>query len=827
MKRFEYSEGSSNKFWEIGVTGVVVTTRWGRIGSDGSSKQQTCASAAAANAARDKLIAEKTRKGYQEVGGGRGKTIAAKVATKAATKAATKGASKAAPAAPSSTGPAAAPGRFGSGKIAPGELTITALRGASGRVGRLAMIGRTLLSVGEQCFASSDGKAVHRRTSPGTCYVLEAIDGAFYAAGHGIAVTSDAGATWKHFKAPTSGYLLALYRASDGTWWLGDGQGVVYWSARPDRGWKAAPFSLKGKVLSFRELDGKLVAIGAGGGGAWDGKKFRAFKGFQKIDVLTQITETPSGALVVIGDGGIAYRSVDRGATWKPVRTGTKYDLEACAWVAGALIVVGGGGTVLISVDEGKKFKELESDAWDTQWTICSWGDGAIFGGADGSLFRLASSKDPFWRGATDEFAPPPPTVDRDLVPRAATPAAEREKQHARLLREAVAASDAASAKQRAARPADAEPKLARMVEEEAGDDTGAIEVYADWLQGQGDPRGELAAIQLKLAGAPKDKPLRAAEKALFKTHRDRLLGKLAPFQDLAKLTWRAGFIDAARVANSYEQYDDDDDDDEQEKKIEKLVETLLDEPSARFLRALTVGIVTFSDNDYGGIAKLIGKRYLPALRSLFLGDFDPEETEVSWSSLGNLEPVYAAVPNLRRLKLRSGDMKLGSIVLPHLERFDIETGGLDPKSARAIAGARWPSLRELSIQVGTERYGGTAQLKDLQPILDGVGLPRLRHLGLTNLEYTDAVIAPLAGSKILPQLESLDLSLGVMAEDGARALYRYQNAFAHLKQIDLGENYLDRDAQKLLKSTKLAVHFGRQRDDEGNPENRYVSVGE
>lgn len=818
MKRFEYREGSSNKFWEIGVTGAVVTTRWGRIGSEGSSKQQTFASAAVANAARDKQIAEKTRKGYEAAGGGSGKTVAAKVATKVSP--------KVAPAAPSSTGPAAAPGRFGSGKIAPGELTVTALRGASGRVGRLAMIGRTILSVGDQCFASSDGKAFHRRTSPGTCYVLEAIDGAFYAAGHGIAVTSDAGATWKHFKAPTSGYLLALHRASDGTWWLGDGQGVVYRSARPDRGWKAAPFSLKGKVLSFCELDGKLVAIGAGGGGTWDGKKFRAFKGFQKTDVLTRLTETPSGALVVIGDGGIAYRSVDRGATWKSVRTGTKYDLEACAWVAGALIVVGGGGTTLISVDEGKKLKELESDAWGTQWTICSWGDGAVFGGADGSLFRLASSKDPFWRGATDDFAPPPPTVDRDLVPRAATPADEREKQHARLLREAVAASEAASAKQRAARPADAQPKLARMVEDEAGDDTGAIEVYADWLLGQGDPRGELAAIQLKLAGAPKDKALRAAEKALFKTHRDRLLGKLAPFQDLAKLTWRAGFIDAARVANTYDRYDDDDED-AQGKEIEKLLENLLDEPSARFLRELTVGIITFVDNDYGGVAKLIGKRYLPALRSLFLGDFEGEETEISWSDLGNLEPMYAAMPNLRRLKLRSGEMKLGAIVLPHLERFDIETGGLDPKSARAIASARWPSLRELSIQVGTERYGGTTQLKDLQPILDGVGLPRLRHLGLTNLEYTDAVIAPLAGSKILPQLESLDLSLGVMSEDGARALYRYQNAFAHLKKIDLGDNYLDREAQKLLKSTKLAVHFGRQRNDEGNPDNRYVSVGE
>jgi len=56
----------------------------------------------------------------------------------------------------------------------------------------------------------------------------------------------------------------------------------------------------------------------------------------------------------------------------------------------------------------------------------------------------------------------------------------------------------------------------------------------------------------------------------------------------------------------------------------------LLDEPSARFLRGLTVGIVTYEDNDYAGIACELGKRYLPQLRSLFLGDFHSEETELN-----------------------------------------------------------------------------------------------------------------------------------------------------------------------------------------------------
>jgi predicted DNA-binding WGR domain protein len=66
-RRFEFSEGSSNKFWEIRVEGKSHTVRFGRIGSDGQTKTKDFASAATAQADADKLIAEKTKKGYEEV----------------------------------------------------------------------------------------------------------------------------------------------------------------------------------------------------------------------------------------------------------------------------------------------------------------------------------------------------------------------------------------------------------------------------------------------------------------------------------------------------------------------------------------------------------------------------------------------------------------------------------------------------------------------------------------------------------------------------------------------------------------------------------------
>ncbi|MBL8300055.1 MAG: DUF4132 domain-containing protein [Rhodanobacteraceae bacterium] len=68
MRRFEFSDGASSKFWEIGQDEAELQIRWGRIGTQGQSQTKSFADAAKARAALDKLIAEKTGKGYAEVG---------------------------------------------------------------------------------------------------------------------------------------------------------------------------------------------------------------------------------------------------------------------------------------------------------------------------------------------------------------------------------------------------------------------------------------------------------------------------------------------------------------------------------------------------------------------------------------------------------------------------------------------------------------------------------------------------------------------------------------------------------------------------------------
>lgn len=67
MRRFEFCEGRSNKFWEVSVQGTKVIVRFGRLGSQGQTSVKSFPDSQAAWKHADKLVKEKTGKGYLEV----------------------------------------------------------------------------------------------------------------------------------------------------------------------------------------------------------------------------------------------------------------------------------------------------------------------------------------------------------------------------------------------------------------------------------------------------------------------------------------------------------------------------------------------------------------------------------------------------------------------------------------------------------------------------------------------------------------------------------------------------------------------------------------
>lgn len=64
-RRFELVGGGSSKFWEITLAGDSLTTRFGRIGTDGQTSTKSFGSAESCKKEHDKLVAEKTKKGYR------------------------------------------------------------------------------------------------------------------------------------------------------------------------------------------------------------------------------------------------------------------------------------------------------------------------------------------------------------------------------------------------------------------------------------------------------------------------------------------------------------------------------------------------------------------------------------------------------------------------------------------------------------------------------------------------------------------------------------------------------------------------------------------
>jgi predicted DNA-binding WGR domain protein len=64
VKRYTCTEDGASKFWSVQVDGAQLIVKFGRIGTEGQTKNKTLASPAAAEAEAQKLIREKTSKGY-------------------------------------------------------------------------------------------------------------------------------------------------------------------------------------------------------------------------------------------------------------------------------------------------------------------------------------------------------------------------------------------------------------------------------------------------------------------------------------------------------------------------------------------------------------------------------------------------------------------------------------------------------------------------------------------------------------------------------------------------------------------------------------------
>ncbi len=234
--------------------------------------------------------------------------------------------------------------------------------------------------------------------------------------------------------------------------------------------------------------------------------------------------------------------------------------------------------------------------------------------------------------------------------------------------------------------------------------------------------------------------------------------------------------------------------------------------------------------------ALLAAKDRFPALRALFLGDMESEECEISWINQTDVTPLLEGFPELEELGVRGGSgLRLSAVRHEALRRLVLESGGLPADVVRGVGGSDLPALEHLDLWLGTPEYGGDSEAADLEPLLSGGRLPKLRHLALRNSEMQDAVAAAVASAPVVARLEVLDLSMGVLTDEGAAALLGGQ-PLTHLKKLDLHHHYLSEPLLDRLRGTLepagVEVDLDRDGVDEDVDEDdgtvwRWVAVGE
>ncbi|NLS91895.1 MAG: WGR domain-containing protein [Planctomycetaceae bacterium] len=217
----------------------------------------------------------------------------------------------------------------------------------------------------------------------------------------------------------------------------------------------------------------------------------------------------------------------------------------------------------------------------------------------------------------------------------------------------------------------------------------------------------------------------------------------------------------------------------------------------------------------------------LPRLVALFLGDIISEENEMSWIQQTDLSPLLEVFSNLQLLRTRGGaGLELKKPRHDKLRALALESGGLPVEVVRSVCISDFPNLEHLELWLGTGQYGGTSSVQDLQPILSGKLFPKLKYLGLRNCEYADDVAAVVVNSPIVERIETLDLSLGVLTDEGAQALLSLPED-GSLKKVSIHYNYVGKDLLKKLNNLKISIDTSKPSTMDEDDEWRFVAVGE
>lgn len=264
------------------------------------------------------------------------------------------------------------------------------------------------------------------------------------------------------------------------------------------------------------------------------------------------------------------------------------------------------------------------------------------------------------------------------------------------------------------------------------------------------------------------------------------------------------------RIRLDYDQWDEG-------ISLEDVVRTFAADPHASSIKELVIGIWGFEGGGNEGVrdALIECAPSLSNLEALMIGDITYEENEISWIESSDLAPLVMAFPKLREFRARGGNgLELDGLKHPTLEKLVLEAGGLSTKTIQDAITADCPNLLHLELWLGVDDYGFDGSVDTLGPLLTGSVHPRLEVLALRDSEIADDIAAALGGmtTSILDRIEILDLSMGTLSDEGARALAE-NPAVKNLEKLDVHYHYISDEWIDRLRALGIEVDASDQQD--------------
>lgn len=365
--------------------------------------------------------------------------------------------------------------------------------------------------------------------------------------------------------------------------------------------------------------------------------------------------------------------------------------------------------------------------------------------------------------------------------------------------------------------------------------DDPAYLVFADWLQAQGHPWGELVVLQHRAATAPTEEEravLQRAAERLLDEHGVEILGAL-PLEG-AELGWHLGFVRSARLRTAPEGG-----------AILAAAKALLAPPAARMLETLvldprpdrfdtTRDWGNSSENivdpwpDWDDLGPLVHER----IPHLGFGGW-PASAASAYVRMPSFDAISRWLrTTIRRLELTgSGRERPDRLELLALVELDLRFANASQQDLEALAASKLPALERLSLTLGggshcilddvyaPEEYEGddedeadnhepypphysaddleSLEIHGVRPSASGAALrrvldalpPGVAELGLPSSAMNPDLLGALVAHPRILKLRRLDLSGCALGDQLAPLLLEARTALGPIGAIDLSRN--------------------------------------